>query len=74
MTSNEEKLYWHTTRPHDDACAAQRVAALSARQPEPPCIQGCRVGQPWPTLRLLPEQLRHLRQGGYYVEPDRGAA
>jgi hypothetical protein len=71
MESNE-KPYWHTTRLHDELCAARRVAAAKDQKPAPPCIPGCRVGQPWPTLRLLPEQLRKLRLNGHFPEPDHG--
>ena len=54
--------HYVTTRPHDEACAAQRATARVARARPPPCLPGCSVGEPWPTLRLLPKQLREMAQ------------
>lgn len=44
---------WITTRPHDEECVRLHDEAKKARLPQR-CVQGCRHGQPWPTLRLLP--------------------
>ncbi len=57
--------FWHEVRPHDDECEKARITAKMANLPYPPCTPGCRVGQPWPTVRLLPsdrEKARKLRE------------
>lgn len=58
-----ENDYWHETRPHDDECQKDRVAARLAGADYPACAPGCRVGQPWPTLRLLPADRRNRYSG-----------
>jgi len=56
---DDEPLPEHylTTRDHDQECRAARALARDRGQPEK-CAPGCRAGQPWPTLRLLPRQRR----------------
>jgi hypothetical protein len=59
MSEVGENGFWHTTRPHDDECEILRAKGATA------CIAGCRVGQPWPTVRLLPsdqEKAKKLRE------------
>jgi hypothetical protein len=52
MRDDPSPNFWHTTRPHDDECEKARAIAKQASLPMPPCVPGCRVGQPWPTCRL----------------------
>lgn len=63
MSEAGENNFWHETRPHDEECQKARVAAKLANLQYPPCMPGCRVGQPWATLRLLPEQRERRRHG-----------
>jgi hypothetical protein len=55
-----QNAFWLTTRPHEDNCPCRQIDG----QPKPPataqCVPGCRVGNPWPTLLLLPHERKAL--------------
>jgi hypothetical protein len=50
-------VFFWTHRPHSDACEKnERDRKLSLSDPATPrefsCIEGCRHGEPWPTMRM----------------------
>ena len=61
--------FWHTTRGHDPGCAMGKVLAEARGKAvkKIACTDGCRHGEPWPTLRLLPAE-----RPSHYRDPTAG--
>ena len=56
--------FWHTERPHEWDCpmAVALRKAAGRITPKVPCMDGCRHGEPWPTLRLTPADVKRVRE------------